>query len=333
MTATLGTFILRFDLRAPEFGAPIADLYATALDMAAWSEERGFTAVVVSEHHASDDGYLPSPLVMASAVAARTKQIAITVAALLVPLYDPVKLAEDIAVLDHLSRGRVSYVAGIGYRPSEYESLGREFGARARTMEASIALMRQAWTGEPFEHEGRTVYVRPAPYTQPYPLICYGGGSAAAARRAARLDMPFFPQLKSDRLVTDYQTERERLGLEPGVVIGPGDGPLNIFVSEDPDRTWALIGENLLHDARSYAQWQLDAHMDSAALDTATTVDELRQNDVYTVVTPDDCVELVRAHGALALHPLCGGIPPEIAWQSLELIAARVIPQLGVQPG
>ena len=82
--------------------------------------------------------------------------------------------------------------------------------------------------------------------------------------------------------------------------------------------------EHLLHDARSYAQWQLDANMDSAALDTATTVDELRANDVYTVVTPDECVALVRAHGSLALHPLCGGIPPEIAWQSLELVAAQV---------
>ena len=59
MTETLGTYILRFDLRAPAFGAPVADLYATALDMAAWSEEHGFTAVVVSEHHATDDGYLP----------------------------------------------------------------------------------------------------------------------------------------------------------------------------------------------------------------------------------------------------------------------------------
>jgi len=326
----LGTFILRFDLRAPEFGAPVADLYATALDMAVWAEGNGFAAVVVSEHHASDDGYLPSPLIVASAMAARTKQIAISVAALLVPLYDPIKLAEDIAVLDNLSRGRVSYVAGIGYRPAEYASLGRDFTARARTMESSIAVMREAWKGEPFEHEGRVVYVRPTPFTHPAPLICYGGGSMAAARRAARLDMPFFPQIRSERLVAEYESERERLGLAPGFVIGPGEGPLNIFVSEDPERTWALIGEHLLHDARSYAQWQIDANMDSAALDTATTVEQLRENDVYTIVTPDECVELVRAHGSLALHPLCGGIPPEIAWQSLELVAGKVQPALAV---
>src|SRR5665213_958445 len=157
MTTMLGTFVLRFDLRAPAVGAPIADLYATALDMAGWSEQHGFTAVVVSEHHAADDGYLPSPLIVAAAIAARTKEIAISVAALLVPLYDPVKLAEDIAVLDHVSRGRVSYVAGIGYRPAEYASLGKRFATRGADIEAAITLMRRAWTGEAFEHDGRIV--------------------------------------------------------------------------------------------------------------------------------------------------------------------------------
>jgi alkanesulfonate monooxygenase SsuD/methylene tetrahydromethanopterin reductase-like flavin-dependent oxidoreductase (luciferase family) len=328
MSAMLGPFVLRFDLRAPSFGAPVADLYAAALDMAAWSEDHGFTAIAVSEHHMSEDGYLPSPLIVASAMAARTKQIAISVAALLVPLYDPIKLAEDIAVLDHVSRGRVSYIAGIGYRPVEYESLGKTFSDRGRDIEAAITLMRKAWTGERFEHEGRTVMVRPKPYSDPYPMFCYGGGTPAAARRAARLDLPFFPQLQSDRLVDVYETERERLGLAPGFVISPGSGPLNVFVSEDPERTWAHIGANLLHDARQYAQWQIDAGLESVALDTATTVEQLRANDVYTVLTPDQCVELVRAQGALALHPLCGGIAPELAWECLELVADKVRPAL-----
>ena len=100
--------------------------------MAAFAETHGFAAVVVSEHHATDDGYLPSPLVLAAAIAGRTSTIPISVAALLVPLYDPVRLAEDIAVLDHVSRGRVSYIVGIGYRPEEYEMLGLDFAARGR---------------------------------------------------------------------------------------------------------------------------------------------------------------------------------------------------------
>jgi alkanesulfonate monooxygenase SsuD/methylene tetrahydromethanopterin reductase-like flavin-dependent oxidoreductase (luciferase family) len=328
MATMLGSFIMRFDLRAPAFGAPVADLYATALEMSTWGEENGFTAVVVSEHHASDDGYLPSPLVVASAIAARTNTIPISVAALLVPLYEPVKLAEDIAVLDNLSRGRVSYVAGLGYRPAEYSSLGRDFAQRARIMENNISVMRKVWSGEPFEYEGRTVFARPVPFSQPHPLICYGGGSRAAALRAARLDMPFFPQVVSERLVAEYQNERARLGLPEGFVMGPSGGPLNVFVSDDPDRMWASIGEHLLHDARMYAQWQLDANLTSVALDTATTVDELRKNNVYAVVTPDECVELVRKYGSLAMHPLCGGIAPDVAWESLELVANRVQPAL-----
>jgi alkanesulfonate monooxygenase SsuD/methylene tetrahydromethanopterin reductase-like flavin-dependent oxidoreductase (luciferase family) len=328
MATMLGSFIIRFDLRAPAFGAPVTDLYAAALEMSAWGEQKGFTAAVVSEHHASDDGYLPSPIVFASAIAARTQNIAISVAALLVPLYEPVKLAEDIAVLDHLSRGRVSYVAGLGYRPTEYSSLGRSFADRARDMEKNIWVMREVWKGEPFEYEGRTVYARPVPYSQPHPMLCYGGGSRAAARRAARLDLPFFPQLLSKPLVAEYQNERARLGLPEGFVMGPSGGPLNVFVADDPDRTWALIGENLLHDARTYAQWQIDANVTSVALDTATTVDELRRNNVYAVVTPDECVELVRKYGSLPMHPLCGGISPDVAWESLELVANRVQPAL-----
>jgi alkanesulfonate monooxygenase SsuD/methylene tetrahydromethanopterin reductase-like flavin-dependent oxidoreductase (luciferase family) len=328
MATMLGSFIMRFDLRAPAFGASVPDLYTAALEMSGWGEQKGFTAVVVSEHHASDDGYLPSPIVFASAIAARTSHIAISVAALLVPLYDPVKLAEDIAVLDNLSRGRVSYVAGLGYRPAEYSSLGRNFTDRGRDMETSIAVMRKAWTGEPFEYEGRTVFVRPVPYSQPHPMLCYGGGSLVAARRAARLDLPFFPQLVSERLVEEYQNERARLGLPEGFVMGPSGGPLNVFVSEDPDRTWARIGEHLLHDARMYAQWQLDANLTSVALDTATTVEELRNNNVYVVVTPHECIDLVRKYGSLALHPLCGGIAPDVAWESLELVANRVQPAL-----
>ena len=110
--------------------------------------------------------------------------------------------------------------------------------------------------------------------------------------------------------------------------MGPSGGPLNVFVSDDPDRTWARIGEHLLHDARMYAQWQIDANLTSVALDTATTVEELRKHNVYAVVTPDECIELVRKYGSLALHPLCGGISPDVAWESLELVAGRVQPAL-----
>ena len=125
------TFVARYDFRAP--GADRAsrqELFGRALDQAAYLDEHGHDALMVSEHHASDDGYLPSPLVATAAVAARTSRIPITVSALLVNFYEPVKLAEDVAVLDHLSGGRVSYTFGLGYRPEEYALFGQPWKTR-----------------------------------------------------------------------------------------------------------------------------------------------------------------------------------------------------------
>src|SRR5690242_5697159 len=104
---------MRFDLRAPQPGAAPADLYAAAVDMCAWGDARGCAAVVVCEHHASPDGYLPAPLLFASAIAARTERVPILIAAVLLPFRDPVRLAEEMNVLDILSRGRVGYVLAV----------------------------------------------------------------------------------------------------------------------------------------------------------------------------------------------------------------------------
>src|SRR5215211_19935 len=121
-------FTMRFDLRVPGMKPEeIADQYAAAIEMAEWAEGKGCAAAVISEHHASPDGYIPTPLVLASAMAARTTTLPIMIAAALLPLYDPVRLAEEMIVLDHISRGRVSYVFGIGYRPDEYALFGVPF--------------------------------------------------------------------------------------------------------------------------------------------------------------------------------------------------------------
>src|SRR5690349_7571819 len=100
--------MMRFDLRAPDTGAPREELYAAALDMVAWAEQHGGLMAVVCEHHTMSDGDLPSPLVLATAMAARTTTLPITTAIITLPLYDPIRLAEDMVVLDIISGGRVS---------------------------------------------------------------------------------------------------------------------------------------------------------------------------------------------------------------------------------
>src|SRR3954469_6937944 len=112
-------FALRFDMRSPPMGAPTTDLYAAAIDMCGWAEQHGGLAAVLCEHHGSADGYLPATLILASAIAARTERLALNLIVLL-PLYDAVRLAEEMVVLDILSQGRASYILGLGYRPEEY---------------------------------------------------------------------------------------------------------------------------------------------------------------------------------------------------------------------
>ena len=322
-------FTMRFDLRAPAFGAPTTELYATAVEMAAWGDEHGCLAGIVSEHHGSPDGYLPSPLLLASALAARTERLPIQVAALLVPLHDPIELAEQMAVLDILSRGRVSYVCAIGYRPEEYAMFGRAMKGRGVRLERCIEALRQAWTGEPFEFEGRPVRVTPRPTTPGGPMLMMGGGSPAAIRRAARLGMGVMAQGGDPTLEGLYREACEEAGTTPGMFLNPGPEVVtSAFVSEDPDRAWHELGPHLLHDARMYAEWMGDAA--SASKSVAGDIQALRaEQGAYRIFTPEEAVAYVKANGVLLTQPLCGGLPAKLAWPSLELIANRVMPALG----
>jgi len=321
--------IARYDFRLPPGAStPREDLYATALEQARYCEDRGFTALVLSEHHGVDDGYLPSPLVLAAAMASTTSRIAITIAALLVPLHDPLRLAEDMAVLDLISQGRVNYVFGLGYRPEEYAMFGHKWSERGRRMDECIETILQAWTGEPFEYHGEVVRVTPTPVTKPRPMIFYGGGSPPAARRAARLGLNFWPQVRDESLTELYREECRSRQRKPGIAIDVPPGPGMLFVAEDPDAFWERHGEHLLHEALSYSSWQ--GEQDSLVHDRSQTVEEMRDAGVFAVYSPDELIELCRSGeiGAVMAHPLCGGIPPDASWESLRLIGDVVAPAL-----
>ncbi|MDO9456228.1 LLM class flavin-dependent oxidoreductase [Nocardioides sp.] len=324
-------FVVRYDFRAP--GADPAqrqELYRRALEQAAYVDgadgRPGQDALMLSEHHTSDDGYLPSPIPVAAAMAAVTRRIPLTISALLVNFYEPLRLAEDLAVLDHLSQGRVSHTIGLGYRPEEYALFGRPMATRGRDLEARIKVLLRAWTGEEFEHEGRRVRVTPTPYSQPHPFLFYGGGTVAAAERAARLGLHFQPQHGDPVLKETYDVACRAAGREPGFTMLAPPGPANVFCAEDPDRFWALHGEHLLADAVAYQQWHGTAA--SYVVDTSRTVAEMRAAGVYVVLTPADLVERCRS-GEIQLvtsHPACGGLPAEPSWEHLRLVSERVMP-------
>lgn len=317
-------------MRCPTDGpAPAADLYRAALEMAEWGEQHGCLQAIVSEHHASPDGYLPAPLILAAALAGRTRTLRVQVAALLLPLHDPVELAEQMAVLDVVSGGRVSYVVAIGYRKAEYALHGRDFARRGRRMEECLEVLRRAWSGAAFEFEGRPVKVTPPPQTAGGPALLMGGSSVAAVRRAARLGLGMVTQGGDPSLEELYREACARAGTEPGIFIHPPPGTVtSAFVARDLDRAWERLGPYLLHDARSYAAWLDDA--DAASKSTAASVEGLRsEQGAYRIFTPEEAIEHLRHFGVLLLHPLCGGMPPEIAWESLELLASEVLPAFG----
>ena len=165
---------------------------------------------MLCEHHTMTDGYLPSPMVLATAMAARTTTLPIMIAALILPLYDTIRLVEDMAVLDIISGGRVSYILTIGYRPEEYEQHGVAFGRRGQLANEQLALLLQAKTGEPFEYDDRHIHITPAPITPGGPTMMWGGGSAAAAT-PPRFGLDFLAQGGGPEVEAAYVAEAKAL--------------------------------------------------------------------------------------------------------------------------
>ncbi|MAT91923.1 MAG: LLM class flavin-dependent oxidoreductase [Halioglobus sp.] len=320
---------ITYDMRAPEFGAPRTDLYHCALDQAAWADEAGFDVVGLGEHHCAADGYNPSPLVLAAAMAARTRRIRLRTSVLLAPLYDLPKLAEDAAVTQLVSGGRLLLGIGAGYRPVEFASFGRDLAQRWRDMGRTCEFLRLAWRGEPFDWDGRQVLVTPRP--QPCaPPILLGGSSAAAARRAAHIADGWFPPLDA-RLWQPYRDECLALGMpDPGEY--PKQGPIFLWVARDPERAWDEVMPHVLHQLRSYSEWTREA-FGQAAGPYAGGIDEdsVRRSGAYQVLAPEQALALAQELGeqsVLYLNPLLAGIAPDTSWRMLRLFEDEVLPHL-----
>ncbi|WP_125078184.1 LLM class flavin-dependent oxidoreductase [Mycobacterium sp. P7213] len=308
-------------------GAGHAERYRAALEMASYADTNGVTAIGCEEHHLAATGWLPAPLLMAAAVAGCTNDIRISVNALLVPLYDPVRLAEDIAVLDHLSAGRVSFVAGIGYRPEEYHAVGKDFRRRGRLMDECLEVLLKSWGDAPFGYRGQLIEVTPKPYTKPHPVFFIGGMSTAAARRAARFGLPFSPPMPMPEIEARYREELARHGKQ-GFVFSPENGNTVTHLTTDPEAAWARCGEYFLHEATEYSSWAV-AQLPRPNESRTDTVDELRASAKIEVLTPDELVEQCRAgRTGVTLHPLIGGLPLDEGWESLRLLVERVLPAL-----
>ena len=322
-------FTLRFDMRSPASGAPAAELYGAALEMTSWADGRGGVAAIACEHHGQSDGYLPSPMILASALAARTSSIRIVLAVVVLPLYEPIRLAEEMVVLDIISNGRVSYVCAVGYRKDEYDMFDVDFRRRGRIADEWLDVLLQAKSGEPFDHDGRTIRVTPMPTTPGGPSVSWGGGSEAAARRAGRNGLGFFAQTDDESLRAAFEGAARDAGHEPGwCLLPPRDTPTSLFVADDVDRAWDELGPYLMHDVRSYAAMNA-GDRGTTSLSFAGSAEELRaEGRSHRIVSVDEAISMARSGLPLPLHPLVGGLPPDIAWRYLRTVTDEVEPSL-----
>jgi alkanesulfonate monooxygenase SsuD/methylene tetrahydromethanopterin reductase-like flavin-dependent oxidoreductase (luciferase family) len=159
--------------------------------------------------------------------------------------------------------------------------------------------------------------------------MMWGGGSVAAARRAGRYGLGYLAQGDAPGSLEAYEEACRANGHEPGMTLLPNrDTPSVCFVAPDVDTAWREIGEHLLHDARMYAEWN-PGNETSAGIADVSNVDELRSTSrTHRIFAADEAIAYVRGGGMLTLAPLCGGIPPDIAWKYLRYVDDAVMPAL-----
>ena len=264
---------------------------------------------------------------MAAAIAGRTQRILIRPNVLLAPLYEPIKLAEDLAVLQYIAAGRLEVVIGAGYRPVEFEMFGKRREDRKALYLQAFEVLRNAWSGKPFEYQGRSVTITPVP--DPAPRLLLGGSHPAVARRAAHIADGYYPPGGEHWDV--YRDECLKLGRpDPGPC--KPLGPIYTHVTKTPDADWERIAPHVAHCVEAYAEWTVEAY-GRAAGPFAAGVDlgKLRESGAYQVLGPEEAVERIRGLGrdrTFILTPLLGGIDPAFSWRGLELFEREVWPHV-----
>jgi alkanesulfonate monooxygenase SsuD/methylene tetrahydromethanopterin reductase-like flavin-dependent oxidoreductase (luciferase family) len=319
-----------FDMRAPDWGTPTSELYPAAVQMAAFADRIGVDRIGLMEHHGSEDGYLPRPFTLAGGMVAVTKQIRFSLGAVILPLHDPVAVAEEIAILDLMSGGRLRVILGAGYVPSEFAMFQKSLKDRAKLMDQGIEIILRALRGERFEIEGRPIFIRPVPVRAPEDILMVGGGVPASARRAARFGVGFGPM--TAEVVDIYLEECRKLGQEPKEYWRPKAGmPLAIHLCEDPAQGWAAIERHAVHVVKEYAKWaEQEGGASNSPFKGLTDPAALRQAGLFAVWTPEQLLARVpemEDRQSLGFQPLLGGLSPEEGWKSLKLLE-QVMPDL-----
>ena len=329
-TDRLRSFGLSVDYRnPPQWAQPWAAYYAEMAELAVAAEALGYDELWIPEHHFAADGYAPSPTVIVSALSSITSRIRLGLAVAVLPLYHPVRMAEDCALVDILSNGRFDPGFAVGWRPDEFAAFGLDVHQRGARTDEMLEVMNRLWAGGPVDFHGRFfdldgVVLMPPPVQRPRPRTWIGGHGRAAMRRAARY---------GDGIIGAYVTPEEHaMYLEELAAAGrdPAEGRvasgLQFFmVSHDPERTFHEAAPYVLNWYGHYAAW-------NAGTTRAASAEELRAKGQLTVVTPEEGVRRIQAFvdavpcDVFNIKMRPPGYPLAATMEHLELFAAEVMP-------
>ena len=292
--------------------------------MSRWADEHGFSAITVSEHHGVD--FISAPTTLAGVILGATKHAHVMINALLLPLHDPVRLAEAVATLDLVSGGRFTFVAGLGYRHEEFAMAGADRTRRGATSEEYLDVLGKAWTGEPFEWQGRTITVTPTPVS-PREQLVWAGGSVRACRPSVRRASGFRSSRCPRILRSATCTARRAHVSGTRACSWRRTGRCSSTWPRTRSRRGRRSRPYAVYDVVSYVSWQTGDH-DNVASSDATTADELRASGMWMIVTPDECVELARRARNGRVAPAHGRDATGDRVERLELFVDQVMPRL-----
>ena len=334
----------QFTLQKPPWDPRTQDeIYADFLRTAELAEELGFDSIWLAEHHGASDGYIPSLLPMLAAAASRTERIELGTAVMLAPFHDPVRVAEDAAVVDLISRGRLNLGLGLGWAPHEYEMFGVDPHGRGQRLGEFVQFLRAAWSEDRFDFDGRYVHAKDVavrPHPQRAVRIWLGGNDERALRRAATLADGHFPPSTSSPAAGVERAKhivslRKELGIEGPYRFGMF---LPVGLGEDADDAWASIRDGLLHVRGSYALWGSGQQDLTKAVEFAAGFEQITREGALCG-TPEDVAAALRPaleeietlgfeDAFVSAIVVTVGMPFDVAAQKLRLYAERVMAPL-----
>lgn len=319
-----------------------SDIYGNMVEYAQTADNVGLDSMWVTEHHFVDDGYMSSPLTSLAAIAAVTDDISVGTSISLLPLHNPIRIAEDAATVDLISDGRLLFGVGIGYRDEEFEVFGIEKEERTGRIEDGTRFLRAAWSEGPLNYESTYYDIPPdvtvTPKPDEVPPITFAGHAKPAVRRAARYGegwnaLPTASPAEVEQRVEDIEQVRADENIGGDFTMFPG---AQGFVAESKEKAWDAVKQGLFHKLHAYAQFGLQGTEEFGKADSIHELPEesiQRMKDGAIYGPPEVVIERLEEYRDAAgddahfvFRAFLPGVEPEHMHECLRLLGEEVQP-------